>query len=75
MDNRDSPCRLGDFAKRIDIDLRTFQRLLSADDQINMIRLGWSPFVQILPPPVVRYLRERFIDGHRSTQIDTDRHA
>lgn len=59
---------LGELSESIGVDTRTFQSWLTPDDQIEMIRLGWNPFGRKLKPPVVRYLRDKFIDPELKRQ-------
>ncbi len=62
MDKRYESCTLTDLARLAGIDLRTLQKKITPDHQRRMIDLGWNAFERVLLPPVVHYVRERFID-------------
>jgi hypothetical protein len=63
MEKRYESCTLTDLAQLAGMDLRTFQKRISPTDLKQMVDLGWNPFERSLLPPVVRYLRDRFVDA------------
>ncbi len=65
MDKKFQSCTITDLAKLCGVEAVTFRSWLSDSDQIQMIRLGWKPILgqKKLPPSVVKYLRDKFIEG------------
>ncbi|WP_041340256.1 TetR/AcrR family transcriptional regulator [Runella slithyformis] len=52
------------LAQAAGLDVRTFYGYFTTQDFHAMIDLGWNPHTQKkkLPPPIVKYIREKFID-------------
>lgn len=55
---------LTQLAEMADLDPRTLAAYFTTEDLLNMVKVGWNPFLQHkkLPPPVVKYIRDKFID-------------
>ncbi len=71
MERKYESCTITDLAKLCGVEAVTFRSWLSDSDQIQMVQLGWKPILgqRKLPPTVVRYLREKFIDGDEERTI------
>lgn len=52
------------LAELAGLDWRTLAGYFTTQDFKAMIELGWNPLTQrkMLPPPIVKYIREKFID-------------
>lgn len=58
-------CFMTDIAKRAGYeDVTLFQCLLTPDDWVSMIRLGWVPYRKKLNPPVVQFLMDKFVPDY-----------
>ena len=61
--NRYKAATFGQLAEAAGVqDVRTFMDWLTREDWKYMIDLGWRPFERLLKPPVVKFLREKFVD-------------
>ncbi|WP_460908652.1 hypothetical protein [Spirosoma areae] len=58
-----------DIARRAGYkDVTLFQCLLTPDDWIDMIRLGWVPYRKLLNPPVVKFIMDKFVTDYEETK-------
>ncbi len=71
MERKYESCTITDLAKLCGVEAVTFRSWLSDSDQIQMVQLGWKPILgqRKLPPTVVRYLRDKFVDGDKEQSV------
>jgi hypothetical protein len=63
-----TPCQLQDLAAKAGKGLKQFHGLLSKQDLIELIKLGWRPHHRKLSAHMVKYLADRYVP----TYFDSD---
>ncbi len=66
-------CTIGEFAERVGVSKPTFYSWIDKDDWHKMIDLGYLPFKNKLPPPVVKYLYDKFLSCDETEEKDTQK--
>jgi hypothetical protein len=57
-------CFMSDLAKRAGVDVSTFKDWFTQDDKEELEKLGWQAKKRLLPPPVVKYITEKFLPDY-----------
>lgn len=62
LPNQFAPCFLSDLARMVDVPTATFTAWLTPDDWAELKKSGYQGQRCKLPPPAVKYLRQKFVD-------------